>query len=79
MTTYDLMKKAEAMKAEAKHVTNEREHAEWWDEKVELLEMINSCLETGFYTGEARDELLHAKHLLSTAELYAGQYAINVK
>jgi hypothetical protein len=77
-TTTDVLKEAQQLEREAKQVTNESQHATWWDKKVDLLHVINDCFETGAFTGEAYEELWTAKHTLYRAEAYAGKYAMEL-
>lgn len=76
-TTTDCITAAQVLYNKAKKVTNEEEHRQWWDEKVELLKTINKALASGFFTGEAYNELWTAKNILYTAEAEAGKYAMN--
>lgn len=76
-TTTELVNAALDLKMEAKNVKNAEEHAAWWDRKVDVYRAINEALESGGFVGEAYDELHYAKHLLATAEAYAGEYARN--
>ena len=77
VTTTDCIKAAQELQEEAKQVKTTREHAIWWDKKVDVLRVINSAFETGYFTGEARDELWEAKHIINHAEAIAGGYAID--
>lgn len=71
-TTTDCIKEAEAIKAEAKQVTNREEHAKWWDNKVDFVNFINDLLGTGGFDGDAYNELLACKSIISYAEVKAG-------
>lgn len=73
-TTTDLMQAALQLKEEAKHVSNEREHAAWWDRKVEVYLLVNEALESGAFTGEAYDELWQANNAIYSGEAYASRY-----
>ena len=75
-TIDDTVTAAIALHEEAKTVSNEREHATWWDKKVELLRIINSALETGYWAGSPNyDKLWSAKNTLFRAEDIAGNYS----
>jgi hypothetical protein len=74
-TTTDCIRAAEALKEEAKQVTTRESHVAWWDRKVDVLRAINEAFETGFFTGQAYDELWMAKHILYKAEEEAGKRA----
>jgi hypothetical protein len=71
-TTTDCMKRALQLKDEAYKVTTRESHAIWWDEKVELLKIINNAFESGAFTGEAYEELREAKIYLLHGENIAG-------
>ncbi|MFL6470188.1 MAG: hypothetical protein ACJ71H_04980 [Nitrososphaeraceae archaeon] len=74
-TTTDCMKKALRLKDEAYTVTTRESHARWWDNKVELLKVINNAFESGAFTGEAYNELREAKNYLLQGENIAGLQA----
>jgi|GraSoiStandDraft_51_1057287.scaffolds.fasta_scaffold598197_2 hypothetical protein len=71
----DTVKAAVELQEEAKMVYNRDQHAKWWDKKVELLLIINSAFETGFWIGENYDKLWSAKNIIFRAESIAGNYA----
>ena len=75
-TTTDCVKKAEEIVEEAKTVSTKEEHAKVWDKKVEVLRIVNGCLNTGGFEGKAYEELWKAKHLLYRAEEIAGNRAL---
>lgn len=62
---------------EAYQVTTREEHSRVWDKKVELLNIVNSALETGFWQGENYNMLWEAKHNCFKAERVAGESAQN--
>lgn len=72
-TTTDIVIVAHDILLQSKQVTNEVEHGKVWDLKVELLNKINNCLETGGFYGQAYDELHEAKHLLYRSEKTANE------
>jgi hypothetical protein len=72
-TTTDAIRAAEELMEEAKQVSNRDQHAKWWDKKVDVLQVINNAFETGYFTGEAYDELWQAKHIIGKAETVAGK------
>ncbi|QZA69506.1 hypothetical protein 035JT004_276 [Bacillus phage 035JT004] len=74
-TTTQCVDAAKGLLKDAESVTNKREHAAWWDRKVDLYWIIQDALETGGFIGEAYDELWQAKHILNKAESVAGRYA----
>lgn len=73
-TTTQCVDAARQLLEEAGAVTNQREHAAWWDKKVDVLWAVNDALESGKFIGEAYDELWQAKHMLNRAESVAGRY-----
>jgi hypothetical protein len=76
-TTTDCIEAAKELQEEAKKVTNAKEHATWWDKKVDVLRIINNAFETGYFTGDAYNELWEAKHIIGHAEAIAGHYSID--
>ncbi|QZA68943.1 hypothetical protein 010DV004_272 [Bacillus phage 010DV004] len=74
-TTTQCFEAAVQLLKEAESVTNEREHAAWWDKKVDVFLVIQNALESGAFKGEAYDELWDAKYVLNEAENVAGRYA----
>ena len=75
-TTTDALRIAEILYKEAFQVTDRNSHVQWWDKKVEVLQVINEAFETGYYTGEATAELRQAKYLIYRAETIAGEQAL---
>ena len=71
----DTMEAAESLQNEARMVLNRDQHATWWDKKVELLNIINGALETGYWIGDNYNKLWAAKNILFRAESLAGNYA----
>ena len=74
-TTSQCVAAAKELLVSARSIKSQREHAAWWDQKVELFWIIQDALESGGFTGEAYDELWQAKHILNEAESVAGRYA----
>ncbi len=74
-TTTDCLTEARHLLNDAKKVETRAQHVNFWDNKVELLHIINNAFETGYFTGKAYDELQEAKTLLLTAETIAGDRA----
>lgn len=74
-TTTDVLRAAEGLLRAAKLVSCRDEHATWWDVKVLVLRTANEALESGAFTGDARNELLEAKHIIDKAEVHAGAYS----
>jgi hypothetical protein len=72
-TTTDCLERAHDILKQAEKVKTREDHASVWDQKAELLNVINSAFETGYFTGEAYDELKKAKRLLYQAEIIAGK------
>lgn len=75
-TTTDLLTASIQLKEAAEHVTNREQHAAWWDSKTEVYIEIYNALESGAFTGEARDELKTAQYNISQAEKIAAGYAL---
>lgn len=76
-TTTDIVIVAHDILLQAELVKNEVEHNNVLDLKVELLNKINNCLETGGFYGQAYDELHEAKHLLYRSEKIADERVEN--
>lgn len=76
MTTSDLKRRAENLYVKAEFVSTRIQHARFWDSKVIVLNQINDALETGYYSGEALEDLRVAKQLLHDAETLAGKRAM---
>ena len=71
-TTTQCIERAQEILREAELVQTREQHAQVWDKKVDLMRIINNSFETGYFTGEAYNELKEAKRLLNKAETVAG-------
>lgn len=64
-TTYDLYRKAAAIAALARMVTNEQRLARLEVERKDVERIVKGAIETGYYTGEAQQELANANFLIT--------------
>lgn len=64
-TTTDIYKKAAAIAALAKLVTNEQRLERLEIERKDVERIVTGALETGYYTGAARQELASANFLVT--------------
>jgi hypothetical protein len=74
-TSEQVIEAAQQLKERARRVTNRQEHASFWDRKVDLYNEINSSLESGGLSEQARADLFQAKSILAAAEAIAGRYS----
>jgi len=72
-TTTACVKRAEYILKQAERIRTREDHVAMWDNKVELFNQINDSLASGAFSGEALDELRHAKDILYRAERKAGE------
>lgn len=75
MTTYDLLIQAQTLSIKADYISDRADHAAFWDRKVDILNKVNDALETGYFNGEALEDLRTVKRILERAERIAGQRA----
>jgi hypothetical protein len=73
-TTTDCLVASQDLLKKAFEVKDREQHATWWDNKVDVLRCIINALETGYFTGIARDELKEAQYTISRAEKIAGKW-----
>jgi|GraSoiStandDraft_45_1057281.scaffolds.fasta_scaffold00994_15 hypothetical protein len=76
VTIDDCVRESERILVEAGKVETRADHVRVWDQKVEVLNVVNQAFETGYWVGDNYNKLWEAKYNLIKAEKVAGNRSI---